>query len=1031
MSHGIGHENIRAFAGSGKTHALVNRYIRLLSLGVEPSRINALTFTRKAAGEFLQKIFLRLTAAADDEQSAMSLSKQIDRKDFKSADFQNLLMTLVEEMGTLQLGTIDSFFTRLIGAFPYELGLTRPHRIMDDFEHGVARQTAMERLLSAGDDERAAELLHLYKNLTWGAEEKNVYSQFEKRLKEHQALFLENRDVDLWGHGGSIFDERPWWQGSSEKLDQLLERLRIEAENLDVDKRLLNALNKIIDQFSKWQPGQPIEGGTLFERLLEVREDLRAGVATVVFSKKNFLIEPPLSSDLYTLLRIWVSGEIARRLVITESLGQLLSAYDLEYNRLIREGGSLVFADLPVLLIKGLCRANPAFASSEILYRLDSQSDHWLVDEFQDTSRIQWKVLSTFIDEIIQDSSGLRTFFYVGDVKQSIYAWRGGDPRLFNEILDHYNASTEVIPSVPLEFSWRSAPEVLDCVNALFGPGIKAPLVPHAVAERWQSDWLAHKPSPLTRDKQGYAGWGVVENDAILDKACIETISSIDPLNRGLSCAILVRKNDEVLRLTQSLREAGIPASMEGVTFISRDNVVGRWILAFLYALGRPNETFPRAYLSFAGIEMDDAEFNRLAGLIRSILTNDGYAEVVRRLIDYLEKQISFSQFLRHRGMQILEAATRFESTSMDGLENFIDYLEKANVAEASIERQVQVMTVHKSKGLDFDVVLVAGFGPSPMVKTHNQPLHVERDDSGGIQWIMELPNKQVYEQDPVLAEAHQSEEETFLYESLCLLYVAMTRAKLGLYCIAANQTKNSSKTTWHELLSSAFTGTSESRVAGCIEWQAEWGNFQWFEPFHASAEAQARLPELEPVASVGKLCRPVFKRMVSPSQESHAASRTSPKLRSTKGRQFGTRMHDFLSTVEWISDETREDVLSRADSDLRDRFHTLIDSEVGRKVFSHPGRACELWREKPYVLRRGDSVAHGIIDRAVVHLDTSGNPTSVTIYDYKTDALDPGKPVQEQLMDKYSTQLDRYREAVASLTGLKEDSIETVLVPV
>jgi ATP-dependent exoDNAse (exonuclease V) beta subunit len=420
MSHGIGHENIRAFAGSGKTHALVNRYIRLLSLGVEPSRINALTFTRKAAGEFLQKIFLRLTAAANDEGSAANLSKQINRKDLKSEDFQNLLMTLVKEMGSLQLGTIDSFFTRLIGAFPYELGLTRPHRIMDDFEHGVARQTAMERLLSAGDDDRAMELLHLYKNLTWGAEEKNVYAQFEMRLKEHQALFLENRDVALWGQGGSIFNDRPWWQGSSDKLNTLLERIRIEAETLGLDKRFLKALTKIIDQFSTWQPGQPIDGGTLFERLLEVREDLRAGVATVVFSRKNFLIEPPLSSDLYTLLRIWVSGEIARRLVITQSLGQLLSEYDIEYNHLIREGGSLVFADLPVLLIKGLCRANPAFATSEILYRLDSQSDHWLVDEFQDTSRIQWKVLSTFIDEIIQDSSGRRTFFYVGDVKQSI-----------------------------------------------------------------------------------------------------------------------------------------------------------------------------------------------------------------------------------------------------------------------------------------------------------------------------------------------------------------------------------------------------------------------------------------------------------------------------------------------------------------------------------------------------------------------------------------------------------------------------------
>jgi ATP-dependent exoDNAse (exonuclease V) beta subunit len=141
--------------------------------------------------------------------------------------------------------------------------------------------------------------------------------------------------------------------------------------------------------------------------------------------------------------------------------------------------------------------------------------------------------------------------------------------------------------------------------------------------------------------------------------------------------------------------------------------------------------------------------------------------------------------------------------------------------------------------------------------------------------------------------------------------------------------------------------------------------------------------------------------------------------------------MHDFLSTVEWIDDKTKEDAIGRADPDLLERFLQLIESDLGKDVFTRPERPSELWIEKPYVLRRGDAIAHGIIDRAVVHLDASGNPVSVIIYDYKTDVLDPNKPVQEQLMEKYSTQLDRYREAVASLTGIPEDSIQTILVPV
>ena len=121
MRH-IGHECIKAFAGSGKTYTLVIRYIRLLALGVEPARINALTFTRKASGEFLQRIFLRLMVAAGDPNDARILAMQIQLSEFGQADFLRLLIRMIQDIGKLQLGTIDSFFARLVGAFPYELG---------------------------------------------------------------------------------------------------------------------------------------------------------------------------------------------------------------------------------------------------------------------------------------------------------------------------------------------------------------------------------------------------------------------------------------------------------------------------------------------------------------------------------------------------------------------------------------------------------------------------------------------------------------------------------------------------------------------------------------------------------------------------------------------------------------------------------------------------------------------------------------------------------------------------------------------
>jgi ATP-dependent exoDNAse (exonuclease V) beta subunit len=89
-------------------------------------------------------------------------------------------------------------------------------------------------------------------------------------------------------------------------------------------------------------------------------------------------------------------------------------------------------------------KSNPRTPEGElwrnsVAYRTDQKFDHWLLDEFQDTSRPQWKILKTFIDEVVMDPEGQRSFFYVGDTKQAIYSWRGGDPDLFFEIFEEFN----------------------------------------------------------------------------------------------------------------------------------------------------------------------------------------------------------------------------------------------------------------------------------------------------------------------------------------------------------------------------------------------------------------------------------------------------------------------------------------------------------------------------------------------------------------------------------------------------------------
>src|SRR5690606_10771752 len=126
---------ILASAGSGKTYALTNRFVQLLARGAPPERIVALTFTRKAAGEFFDEILNKLARAASDAKEATKTAAEIGEPQLGRAEFLGMLRAMVGAMHRLSLGTLDSFFARVVRAFPLELGLGGDFEILQ--EHGA------------------------------------------------------------------------------------------------------------------------------------------------------------------------------------------------------------------------------------------------------------------------------------------------------------------------------------------------------------------------------------------------------------------------------------------------------------------------------------------------------------------------------------------------------------------------------------------------------------------------------------------------------------------------------------------------------------------------------------------------------------------------------------------------------------------------------------------------------------------------------------------------------------------------------
>ena len=202
----------------------------------------------------------------------------------------------------------------------------------------------------------------------------------------------------------------------------------------------------------------------------------------------------------------------------------------------------------------------------EVVYRLDGHVAHLLLDEFQDTSALQWRVLRPFAQRVIHGGEG-RSFFCVGDVKQAIYGWRGGVAEIFDALDDEFGG----LSSRALNESFRSSPVVIDCVNKVF-EGVannsvlqKCP----AAAQKWSQRFTPHTTARL--DLPGYcrmvtappAGDGEEQGVVTLRHAA-EEIARLHEQTPELGIGVLVRRNKAVARLIFELRLRGIDASEEG-----------------------------------------------------------------------------------------------------------------------------------------------------------------------------------------------------------------------------------------------------------------------------------------------------------------------------------------------------------------------------------------------------------------------------------------------------------------------------------
>jgi len=1028
----IQHVMIRASAGSGKTYQLTNRFIQLLVCGQLPERIIALTFTRKAAGEFFEGILTKLAEAAQDTKAAKKLAGDIGMPGTSQAAFGEALRTLLDGMGRLSLGTIDSFFHRVLGFFPMEFGLGAEFEMMSEFHKQQARLHVLENLLAHHETrpKERDDLVESFRLSTVGQDSRNFVGSFEEHLKSCHELLLRVPDANRWGGSSLIWPTgNPWAEQKVSLPDMVADWRSHLGAGQGFPAGLQKSWNGIADNLAAWAPGKNLfaKSTKLLKSAMENLDAMERGGWEFKYRTTTHRPTAEFSQKLARILRHCVAQELTRKLACTQGIHGLLWAFEERYDAQVRRAGRLTFADLPVLLAPREGRPLLGSGQLDLEYRLDGAFDHWLLDEFQDTSTVQWHVVENLIDEVAQDPDGARTFFCVGDQKQSIYQWRGGDPQLFDRVAKRYEQGTgQEFDIRSLDESWRSRPNVLKLINAVFGDAatLRKYDENETAAKRWNEIWNEHVSAKPLKKTKGHSLYLTVEEKDHRWPLVANLLERLQPTANGLECGVLVQTNQAVREVVDHLRGAlpDMPVVGESVTNPGADNPLGVALLSLFNCAAHPTDRFSRGHIRMTPLgALLPAEADQWEDAMRELQRNIhqvGFEEVAREWIAQLKAQLN--DFSLWRARQFIELARQFDESGSRNIDEFLRFVPAQELAGVSGANVVQVMTIHKAKGLTFDLTIVPDLEGSRLDATRRDALHTHTDDEGEAEWILDLPSKEICTADPQLGAALAQARSEACYENLCKLYVALTRPRQGLYIITT--TPSGSSNNYSQLLTETLAkGDGKPLEDSPLPAQKifEAGDFGWVE----EKSTKEDLPVIEPDLIMNKRNHP---RLAHLRPSSHGgtilrgASLFEPH--GSDAASFGRAVHEIFEQIEW-NNESIPELLKKSQREnppAADEVARCLDTEEIGELFK-PDTQAEVWRERAFELVIDGEFCSGVFDRVVLRKDNA------EIIDFKTDRVDSNGLAEA--IQRHQPQLALYRRVLAQLTGLAEDAITCLLV--
>lgn len=1040
-----------ASAGSGKTFTLVKEYLKICLGTKSPKKfiaILAITFTNKAASEMKERIIKSLkafsnpTKAEQTERDMMSLLVEETGLTIEELQSRSQLVfeTILHNYSQFSIGTIDKFTHRIIRTFAQDLDL--PANFEVEMEHQLLLKQAVDLLISkTGEDKKLTQLFVNFihdktaDDKSWLIEN-DFYTIAEELLKESGQEHCESlKDLSL----DDFFKLREEIHKYLNAIDKELSQIGIGFSTDCSDKGLL----------AEWFSGGARSGIPKYFEYLKTKnwEKYIPSNANVKNFEKDTWYAGKAPKEFYTeidAIQEKFYPLVKRALEILEEYPKyvhfkliarnfysmaVLHEISKELQQIKEQNNIIPIGEFNKKIAQVLQHEEGNF----IYERLGERYANYFIDEFQDTSELQWKNLLPLIENAIADGLKPGSAMIVGDAKQAIYRWRGGEVDQFID-LQQLAADTSLqgayrMESLSLENNYRSTAEVVDFNNKLFSS------IAHQVEKEEYRNLFKDLSAQQVKGNGGYVSLEYIENgeehDEQQKQKCLQTIEDLindEGFNYGDIC-ILTRTKAKGALLVKMLSDENIPVISSESLLIEQSPEV-RLLLNFLRFLNEP--THPRYRFKLI-------EFLHENDLIPWSLENANMklAELCeapeQRFNAFLKEIVLDFNFLHWRSISLIELchkiikSFKLEKTARVYMQFFLDELwvfcnkysqdlygflsywderaHKLSIAVPEGINAVQVMTIHKSKGLEFPVVLFP-FANWNATSERDAKSWVEIDEPE----LQDLPTsliplgKQLESSTSQLQTIYKEHKSKVLLDNLNMLYVALTRPKTRLYIFTSPKGRGKN-------LSEFF----DTFLKSGGHWEDGKTQYSFGYKVKASLKKKGEnkyIQVVQPVEDISKILR---------------ISRQAPKMweveNPEKGADKGRKVHEILSYIKTIDDinaalkrALRKGLIASSEEvEMRRLLEMTIQNEQVKKYFVE---GLKVKNEEEILLKNGEVLRP---DRLVFE---GSEVSEVSILDYKTGEANPTH--QSQILG-YKSHIEQmgYKVKECVLVYINEESIE------